>query len=171
MATTRLCDFCSKEHASDAPACPACGYPGAAPAGAAPASIGTAALGEAARPQRRADRRPKARTPDAQGGAVRVSRRGRAPCPHCGADVAADQIACRACGSDAATGWRPPDEIESEGVALPETDDPEAHREALLRENPGDVRLWGSRRLRNFVIGILLVAAMVVPALIVLFRR
>jgi hypothetical protein len=41
-------------------------------------------------------------------------------CPHCGADVAVGSKACRACGSDADTGWLDDDEVAARGVDLPD---------------------------------------------------
>jgi hypothetical protein len=41
-------------------------------------------------------------------------------CPNCGADVPVGAKACRECGSDAATGWQSGEEIDYQGIELPE---------------------------------------------------
>lgn len=41
-------------------------------------------------------------------------------CPHCGADVPVGARSCRECGSDAATGWLDEQEIDYQGVDLPD---------------------------------------------------
>ena len=44
-------------------------------------------------------------------------------CPNCGHTFPADRLSCPECGSDAETGWKPPDEIEYQSVELPERDE------------------------------------------------
>jgi hypothetical protein len=41
-------------------------------------------------------------------------------CPHCGTDVAVGSKVCRACGSDADTGWLDDDAVEASSVDLPD---------------------------------------------------
>ena len=53
-------------------------------------------------------------------------------CPNCGADVLVGSKACRECGSDAATGWQSAEEIDYQGLELPEG-------YALDKEHPGVV--------------------------------
>jgi hypothetical protein len=53
-------------------------------------------------------------------------------CPNCGADVPVGSKACRECGSDAATGWQSAEEVEYQGLELPEG-------YALDKDHPGGV--------------------------------
>ncbi len=53
-------------------------------------------------------------------------------CPNCGADVLVGSKACRECGSDASTGWQSSEEIEYQGIELPEG-------YAVDPEHPGNV--------------------------------
>lgn len=41
-------------------------------------------------------------------------------CPNCGADVPVGRKACAECGSDAETGWQSSEEIDYQGVELPQ---------------------------------------------------
>lgn len=41
-------------------------------------------------------------------------------CPNCGSDVARGARACRECGSDARTGWQSGEEIDYQGVDIPD---------------------------------------------------
>lgn len=92
-----------------------------------------------------------------------------ARCPQCGAVFRAGRKACPECGSDERTGWKRSEDVEYESVDLPEARDEEDQREALLAERPWDARLLGARRTRLLVVGLLLVASMVVPALVLLW--
>lgn len=149
MSETRTCPYCGHGYAPGVLECPECRFPDldAPQSPAAP----TAAAPPAPRPAK--------------------SKRGAVPrrttCAHCGAAFPAARPACPECGSDAATGWKPAEEIEHAAVEIPE-EDPEAYREALLGDRPGHVSLWGARRVRNLVVLSLLLAAMIVPLLLAL---
>ncbi|MBM4061925.1 MAG: hypothetical protein FJ265_12640 [Planctomycetes bacterium] len=41
-------------------------------------------------------------------------------CPHCGADVPVGSRSCKECGSDASTGWQDQEEIDYQGLDLPQ---------------------------------------------------
>ncbi|MBL8752077.1 MAG: hypothetical protein JNK15_02145 [Planctomycetes bacterium] len=41
-------------------------------------------------------------------------------CQHCGADVFVGSAVCRECGSDASTGWQSAEEIDYQGLDLPD---------------------------------------------------
>ncbi|MCR9244168.1 MAG: hypothetical protein NXI31_03995 [bacterium] len=60
-------------------------------------------------------------------------------CPHCGADVLAGSKACKACGSDAETGWQDEAEIEYQSLEIPDGWGPE--NETALPTNAGK-RWW-----------------------------
>jgi hypothetical protein len=47
-------------------------------------------------------------------------RRSSFVCPNCGADVVGGARACRECGSDARTGWQSGEEIDYQGVDIPD---------------------------------------------------
>jgi hypothetical protein len=68
-------------------------------------------------------------------------------CPHCGADVPTGSKVCRECGSDAGTGWQAGEEIDYQGVEIPDGYGPD--------EQPGP-----SGRTRTWVV----VTAIVVAA-------
>lgn len=51
---------------------------------------------------------------------ARGRRGGAFECPHCGAMVPARAKACRACGSDAGTGWQDGDEIDYQSLDIPD---------------------------------------------------
>ncbi|MBI3819912.1 MAG: hypothetical protein HY286_14540 [Planctomycetes bacterium] len=57
-------------------------------------------------------------------------------CPHCGAAVRRGAASCRACGSDAATGWSDSDTLDSESTEVPEFDDDD-YNDFLAREGLG----------------------------------
>lgn len=141
MPAARTCAFCDTSYGAAARQCPKCGYP-------ADGSFDPA--------------RPAAK-------AQKAKPRPAETCPNCGDAFPAGRPACPHCGADAATGWRSGDEIEELAVALPEFD-AEDERRVLHEASPGDVRLWSSRQFRLFVIGAILVAAMVVPLLLALRR-
>ena len=46
-------------------------------------------------------------------------------CPHCGADVLLGSKACKACGSDAETGWQSGEDVEYQSVDIPQGWGPE----------------------------------------------
>lgn len=150
MPPTRTCPYCGRGYAPGARECPGCRFPDldAPPLPPSPQSTSVRAAPPRARPRRGA-------APE------------RATCAHCGAAFPAARPACPECGSDAATGWKPAEELDHAAVELAE-DDPEAYREALLGDRPGHVSLWGTRRVRNLVVLSLLLAAMIVPLLLAL---
>ena len=154
MPATKLCPYCGLAFEPGARECSGCRFPDldAPPEPSAPSS-------PPARPSRSATGRRKRPV-------AAVPRRAET-CSHCGAHFPAGRPACPGCGSDAETGWKPAEEIDYAATDLPE-EDPEAYREALLGERPGNVTLWGARRTRNLVVGALLLAAMIVPLLIAL---
>jgi hypothetical protein len=88
-------------------------------------------------------------------------------CRNCGDPFPAGRPACPHCGADAATGWKSEDEIAEAEAAIPEFDD-EDYRRVVRETRPADASLWSSRQFRMAVIGLLLVAAMVVPLLLAL---
>ena len=139
MPDARTCAFCETSYGPAAKRCPKCGYP-------ADGSFD---------PPRPARKPPKPK--------VRVTEK----CPNCGDRFPAGRPACPHCGADAATGWKSGDEIEELAVALPEFD-ADDERRVVHEADPGDVSLWSSRQFRMFVIGVILVAAMVVPLLLAL---
>ncbi len=51
-------------------------------------------------------------------------------CPHCGEELPPGAVACRACGSDASTGWQR--DAESSSVELPEPSETPSAREQGL---------------------------------------
>ena len=51
---------------------------------------------------------------------ARGRRGGAFECPHCGAMVPVRAKACRACGSDAGTGWQDGDEIDYQSLDIPD---------------------------------------------------
>ena len=74
------------------------------------------------------------------------------PCPHCGEELADNAKACRACGSDAETGWS--EDIDHHSVEIPE----------FL--HPDDAGGWDRpKRARGFRIALvlILVASLIVP--------
>ena len=54
-------------------------------------------------------------------------------CPNCGEPLPQNAVACRACGSDAETGWR--DDVDYYSIEIPEEDDDEVR--ASLSRRPG----------------------------------
>ena len=52
------------------------------------------------------------------------------PCPHCGAEVYVDARVCKACGSDAETGWQDENEITYQSLDIPDGWGPEAEKSA-----------------------------------------
>lgn len=46
-------------------------------------------------------------------------------CPNCGADVRVGAKVCRACGSDASTGWKSSEEIDYQSIDIPDGYGPE----------------------------------------------
>lgn len=75
------------------------------------------------------------------------------PCPHCGAEVRQGAKVCRACGSDADTGWQDEATIEYTSVDLPD-----GHREG------GSDELPPARLPRWVVVTALLMAVLLVAA-------
>lgn len=59
-------------------------------------------------------------------------------CPNCGADVPVGAKACRECGSDDSTGWQSAEEIDYQGLELPEgyAVDPEHPGAVVQRRRP-----------------------------------
>lgn len=80
-------------------------------------------------------------------------RRETFPCPHCGAEVAVGAKVCRACGSDADTGWQDEATIEYTSVDLPD-----GHRDG------GSDELPPARLPRWVVVTALLMAVLLVAA-------
>lgn len=146
----RECGFCGTPYGGGAAACPKCAYP---------ADGVFRERGAAAPP------------PSAAGAAkqsVRTAKRTASDvCRHCGASFPAGRTACPECGSDERTGWTSDEAYDHALADIPEADD-DAYRRALSAENPGDVSLWSSRQFRILVIGLILLAAMVVPLVIAL---
>jgi hypothetical protein len=103
---------------------------------------------------------PRKRTPPAPA----------AECPQCGATFPAGRRACPSCGSDAETGWKSGDEVEYQSLDVPDAFDEDDYRAAIEGLHPADVSKWSSRKVRMFVVGIVLLAAMIVPALFALAR-
>lgn len=70
------------------------------------------------------------------------------PCPHCGVDLPRNARACRECGSDENTGWKPREEIDLQSVDLPADEDYEdfLEREGLVPKRrsgrSGRPKLW-----------------------------
>jgi ribosomal protein L32 len=139
VAALRTCAFCETGYDPSARLCPKCGYPADGSFEAARAPV--------------KPRKAKVRATET--------------CPNCGDPFPAGRPACPHCGADAATGWKSADEIDEASVALPEFGD-EDHRRVLHEADPGRVSLWSSRQFRLFVIGVILVAAMVVPLVLAL---
>ena len=73
-------------------------------------------------------------------------------CPHCGADVVVGKSVCRECGSDAGTGWQSQEEIDYQGVSIPDGYGPDDGLPADASATPR----WVA------VVALVLVAAMVV---------
>ena len=74
-------------------------------------------------------------------------------CPHCEARVPEGARACPGCGSDDRTGWASDEDLDYEGVEIPDSYDPERwEREAEEREHrrPG-------RRLLAMAAGVTLI--------------
>ena len=79
-------------------------------------------------------------------------------CPNCGADVPVGAKACRECGSDDTTGWQSSEEIDYQGIELPEG-------YALDKDHPGHV--VAQRRSRwTIVVVLVLVVAFAVWAIV-----
>lgn len=105
-------------------------------------------------------------------------RRPLAECPNCGEPFPDGRPACPSCGSDAETGWQSGDEVEVRSLDVPDAFDDEDYRRTVedIQDAAGATRHgtprrpWTSRQVRIFVIGVLLVAAMIVPALLALLR-
>jgi hypothetical protein len=101
--------------------------------------------------------------------------RGTATCPACGERFPAGRLACPECGSDAETGWKSGEDVDYALADIPEPEDgsgdDESLREALAPLRPTRPDLWSSRQFRVFVVGMLLVFVMVVPALVMLWRH
>lgn len=108
-----------------------------------------------------------------------LPRKGPAPgpwklCDVCGERYPPKRLACPECGADERTRFEPGDE-----AGVPEAMDEEEYQGVLSMEGLAPERagaFWRTRRARNMVVGLLLVAAMVVvalnvPALVLLFRR
>ena len=79
-------------------------------------------------------------------------------CPNCGADVVVGSKSCRECGSDATTGWQSSDEIDYQGIDLPEG-------YAVDPEHPGHV-VAKKRSPLVVVVALVLVAALVLMAIL-----
>jgi len=93
-----------------------------------------------------------------------------AECANCGDTFPAGRAACPHCGSDAQTGWKAGDEVDYQSLDVPDQFDEDDYREAIEGLRPDRQRVWTSRQMRIFVVGALLLAAMIVPALIALSR-
>jgi hypothetical protein len=80
-------------------------------------------------------------------------------CPNCGADVPVGRKACAECGSDAETGWQSSEEIDYQGVELPQgyTVDP---------EHPD--RVVATRKLSPWVVVVVVLTALGFVLLVVL---
>lgn len=98
--------------------------------------------------------------------------RGVSTCPACGFRFPAGRLACPDCGSDAETGWKTGDDVDyaMADIPEPEEDDEEAAREAMAPLNATRPDLWSARQRRVFVVGIVLLAALVLPLLVVGWR-
>lgn len=79
-----------------------------------------------------------------------MTRRPLFECPHCGADVPVGRPACPECGSDAETGWQDQEQIDYQGVELPQG-------YAVDADHPGGV--VAPRRLSPVMIAVALVTA------------
>lgn len=141
MTAPRRCDYCSTELAPAARACPRCRYPVGGDFGGAK--------------ERRRPRRPQP---------------AEETCPQCGETFPSGRAACPHCGSDAQTGWKSAEEVDYQAVDVPDAFDDEDHAAAVADLPGGRAAFWRSRKGRLAVVGIVLVAAMTVPALVALWR-
>lgn len=139
---TRTCGFCAKRFPANRAVCPGCSYP---------------ADGDLAGRRPGDDERP-------------AERRGAAECPTCGGRFAAGRPACPHCGSDASTGWKSGDEIDYQSLDVPDAFDDDAYREAVSGLRGGSPGFWRTAKTRRMAVGILIVLAMTVPALVLLWR-
>ncbi|MCG3135998.1 MAG: hypothetical protein HMLKMBBP_03785 [Planctomycetes bacterium] len=89
-------------------------------------------------------------------------------CGICGERYPPKRLACPGCGADERTQYESGDQAD-----VPWEMDEEEYREVLAGEGLGRDAgaFWKTRRARNMVVGLLLVAAMLIPLVIVLFRR
>jgi hypothetical protein len=93
-----------------------------------------------------------------------------AECPNCGESFPAGRPACPHCGSDAEAGWQDGDEVEYQSLDVPDAFDEDDYRAAIEDLHANRPALWSSRQVRIFLIGGLLLAALIVPALVALWR-
>lgn len=143
MAGATTCGFCGTSYDASGRACPKCSYP----------ADGASFVVESkrAKPQRR--RKPQPPPPET--------------CANCGDTFPAGRPACPHCGADAQTGWKSPSALDEAAATLPEFDDDD-YRAVVEDVAPDRAEFWRSGRARRMVIGILLVLAMTVPALLAL---
>jgi RNA polymerase subunit RPABC4/transcription elongation factor Spt4 len=142
VTSARTCAFCATALAPGARVCPMCAYP-----------VGGEFRGDAKRPAQ-----PKRRPPP---------RKER--CPQCGAQFPAGRSACPQCGSDAQTGWKPAEEIAYQEADVPEFDDA-AYEDAVAHLRVARPSFWRTPKGRRMAVGLLVVAALTVPAVVALWR-
>ena len=153
MSGTTTCGFCGTRFGAAVKACPKCSYP------ADGAFDGSTADGEQPKGAAKLLSLAKAR------------RRKRKPppetCANCGDTFPAGRPACPHCGADAQTGWKSAADLDETAATLPEFDEDD-YRSVVNDLTPGNAAFWSSRQARLMIIGIVLVLAMIVPALIAL---
>lgn len=81
-------------------------------------------------------------------------------CPHCGEPVRRGAAACRACGSDTATGWSQDAELDLGSIPLGDEDFD--YESWLARELEGERGREARRRLRTRILAGLVLAAMLI---------
>jgi hypothetical protein len=98
-----------------------------------------------------------------------MRRRRQFACPNCGEPVNAGALACRACGSDAETGWRAEEELEAAAMDLPApllSED--EYEEVLVREGlvapapPPRRAKWPAWMALGMILAIVLSVAMAI---------
>lgn len=91
-------------------------------------------------------------------------------CPHCGRRFPAGRPACPHCGADHETGWKSAEDLDHDGADVPDTFTDDDYRDVVRSLRPSRAAYWTTRKARFLVVGVLLVLAMTVPALVLLWR-
>ena len=91
-------------------------------------------------------------------------------CTHCGKTFPAGRPACPHCGADHETGWKSWEDQDHDGTDLPDTFTDDDYRDVVRDVHPARAEFWTTRKARYLVVGVVLVLAMVVPALVALWR-